>query len=42
VETLCNRLERHAAAFILIPQRADMVLERCTNAVETPFGVTGL
>jgi len=24
-----------------IPQRADMVLERCTNAVATPFGVTG-
>jgi len=28
----------HSAA---IPQRADMVLERCTNAVATPFGVTG-
>ena len=25
----------------MIPQRADMVLERCTNAVATPFGVTG-
>jgi len=24
-----------------IPQRADMVLERCKNAVATPFGVTG-
>jgi len=24
-----------------IPQRADMVLERCTNAVASPFGVTG-
>jgi len=24
-----------------IPQRADMVFKRCTNAVETPFGVTG-
>jgi len=24
-----------------IPQRADMVLERCTNSVATPFGVTG-
>jgi len=24
-----------------IPQRADIVLERCTNAVATPFGVTG-
>ena len=24
-----------------IPQRADMILERCTNAVATPFGVTG-
>jgi len=26
---------------VAIPQRADMVLERCTNAVATPFGVTG-
>ena len=24
-----------------IPQRADMVLERCTNAVASPFGVMG-
>jgi len=24
-----------------IQQRADMVLERCTNAVASPFGVTG-
>jgi len=24
-----------------IPQRADMILERCTHAVATPFGVTG-
>jgi len=24
-----------------IPQRAGMGLERCTNAVATPFGVTG-
>jgi len=23
------------------PQRADRVLERCTNAVASPFGVTG-
>ena len=28
--------------FAAIPQRADMVLERCTNAVPSPFGVTGL
>ena len=27
--------------FAAIPQRADMVFERCTNAVATPFGVTG-
>jgi len=26
---------------VVIPQRADMVLERCTNAVASPFGVTG-
>jgi len=24
-----------------IPQRADMLLERCTNVVASPFGVTG-
>ena len=29
------------AYFAATPQRADMVLERCTNAVATPFGVTG-
>jgi len=26
---------------VAIPQRADMVLERCTNALASPFGVTG-
>jgi len=26
---------------VAIPQRADMILERRTNAVASPFGVTG-
>jgi len=29
------------AYFAATPQRADRFLERCTNAVASPFGVTG-
>jgi len=45
MRTLCTRYNWQIWYFYVysaaIPQRADMVLERCTNAVATPFGVTG-
>jgi len=39
---LCNRIECHAAGFVLFRgYPTALVLERCTNAVASPFGVTG-
>ena len=44
VRTLCARWNRHIwyilAYFAPSPHRADMFSERCTNAMESPIGVT--
>ena len=39
--TLSQAILKFKAYSAEIPQRADMVLERCTNAVASPCDVTG-